>query len=83
MSDTLLLADIFENFRKLTMKNYGLDSAAFYTAPGLAFDAALKICKAELELLLTFERAIRGEITHCIKRYVAANNPYMENFDEA
>ena len=46
-----LLADIFENFRDVCSDNYGLDPAWYYTAPGLAWDAALKITDVKLELL--------------------------------
>ena len=42
-SDVLLLSDVFENFRDVCIKNYALDPAWYYTAPGLAWDAALKI----------------------------------------
>ena len=34
-SDTLLLADVFENFRSIYIKVYELDPAHFLTAPGL------------------------------------------------
>ena len=44
-SDVLLLTDIFENFRNICMNHYGLDPAWYYSAPGLAWDAALKITK--------------------------------------
>ena len=35
-SDTLLLTDVFQDFRKLCMKIYELDPAYFLSAPGLA-----------------------------------------------
>ena len=40
--DTLLFADVFENFRKMCLKIYHLDPAKFLSAPGLAWQAALK-----------------------------------------
>lgn len=41
-TDVALLADVFENFRQLCMKNYKLDPANYYTVPGLSWDALLK-----------------------------------------
>ena len=40
--DVILLANVFESFRKVCLDNYGLDPAHFYTAPGLAWKACLK-----------------------------------------
>lgn len=41
-SDVLFLADVFENFRKTSLKHYKLDPCHYYTAPGLAWDACPK-----------------------------------------
>jgi hypothetical protein len=49
--DVLLLADIFEHFRKTCVQYYKLDPTHFYTIPGLAWQAALRMSKVELELM--------------------------------
>ena len=46
-SDVLLLADVFENFRKTCLKHYKLDPCHYYTAPGLAWDACLQRNKSK------------------------------------
>ena len=43
VTDVLLLADVFENFRNICLNNYKLDPAHYFTAPGLAWDACLKM----------------------------------------
>ena len=50
-SDTLLLADVFENFRNKYTEIYELDPAHFLSAPGLAWQACLKKTEVKLELL--------------------------------
>ena len=86
-SDVLLLADVFEKFRSTCLKHYKLDPAHYYTSPGLAWDACLKTTGQNLELLhdydmlMMFQRGIRGGITHISKRYAEANNKYMKNYD--
>ena len=50
-SDTLLLADVFENFRNMCIKVYELDPAHFLSAPGSAWQAYLKKTEVELELI--------------------------------
>ena len=69
-SDTLLLADVFENFSKMCLNIYQLDSAKSLSAPGLAWQAALKKTAVKLELLtdidmlLMVEKGIRGGTYH-------------------
>ena len=77
------MPNVFEAFRNFCLKNYGLNPAHFYTAPGLAWKACLKKTRIHLELLLDldmllmFERGISGGITQSVRRWTKANNPYM------
>jgi len=85
--DTSLLADVFQAFRKTILSRYELDPCHFYSAPGLAWAAALKKTNITLELITDIdmyqfiENGIRGGITQVSKRYCRANNKYMENFN--
>ena len=72
------------------MNHYGLDPAWYYSVPGLAWDAALKVTKVQLELLsdpdmlLMIESGIRGGIATISHRHAKANNEYMgTEFDPA
>ena len=82
-TNVLLLADVFENFRNICLEHYGLDPTHYLTAPGLAWDACLKMTGVNLELLtdvdmlLMVERGIRGGVAMISKRYGRANNKYM------
>ena len=84
-SDTLLLADVFENFRNMCIKVYELDPAHFLSLLGLAWQACLKKSNVKLELLtdydmsLMVEEGIRGGIYHAIHRHAKANNKCMKN----
>ena len=87
-SDKLLLADVFENFRKMCLKIFHLDPVKLLSAPELAMQAALKKTEVKLEwltdmdVLLKVEKEISGGICHAIHWYVKANNKYMKDYDE-
>ena len=82
MCVVLLLANVFENFRNICTNHCELDPAWYYSAPGLARYAALKITKVQLELLsdpdmlLMIESGIGGGIATISHRHAKANNEY-------
>eukprot|EP00733_Pompholyxophrys_punicea_P000062 Pompholyxophrys_punicea_v1_NODE_8_length_8388_cov_12.748020.p1 type:complete len:997 gc:universal NODE_8_length_8388_cov_12.748020:3285-6275(+) len=88
-ADVTLLSDVFESFRDICLKNYGLDPAGYLTSPGLAWDAALKISQVKLELLTDstiynfFEspKSKRGGLAVISHRHAKANNKYLPNYD--
>ena len=86
-SDTLLLADIFENFRNMCLNIYELDPVYFVSAPGLAWQACLKNTGVKLELtdydmILMIEKNVRGGICQVTHGYAKANNEYMKNYNK-
>ena len=87
-SDILLLADVFENFRKVCRKNYGLDPPHYFTSPGLSWDAMLKMTGIRLELMSDvdmfqfIEKGMRGGTSYIANRYGKANNKYMKEYDD-
>ena len=82
-TDVLLLADVFENFRKLCQDIYQLDPAHYISAPGLSWDSMLKTTGVQLELItdpdmhLFLERGMRGGVSMISTREAKANNPYI------
>ena len=50
-NDTLLFADVFENFRNTCLNKYDLDPAKFLLSLGLESQAALKKAKVKLDRL--------------------------------
>ena len=81
--DILQLADVFQNFRCMCKRYYGLDCAHMLTVPGVAWQAALKMTGQSLELLtdidvhMFIEEGIRGGISMISHRYAKANNKYL------
>ncbi len=81
--DTILLKDVFDNFRETCYKNYKLDPVYYISAPQLSDAASLKYTGQELELLTDqenyeiFEKGIRGGIFNIPHRHAIANNCYF------
>jgi len=84
-TDIVLLCDIFQNFRDLCMKTYHLEAAAYFSLPGLTFDAMLRYTGVRLqiindpEILFFLERGVRGGIVQASMKHAKANNPYMKD----
>ena len=87
-SDILLLADVFENFRKTCLQYYKLDPCHYFTSPGLSWDAMLKMTDIKLELMTDvdmfqfIEKGMRGGTSYIANRYGKANNKYMKTYDK-
>ena len=86
-TDVLLSADVFENFRTICLKDYRLDPCHYYSAPGLSWDALLRMTGVNLDLIsdlnaqLFIEKGMRGGISTITHRHAVANNKYMKNYN--
>ena len=87
-SDVLLLADVFESFRKTCLQYYKLDPCHYFTSPGLSRDTMLKMTNIKLELMIDvhmyqfIEKRMRGGVSYIANRYGKANNKYMKEYNE-
>lgn len=81
--DTVLLHDVFNNFREKYYEEYGLDPVYYISASQFANAASLKCTGQTLELLSdremyeTYEAGIRGGISMITHRYALSNNCYF------
>ena len=86
-TDALLLCDVFENFRELSLSYYGLDPCQYFSLPGLSYDAMLKMTGVKLDLITDIEMQtmiednIRGGITTINHRHFTANNEYLNDYE--
>ena len=86
-TDVLLLTDVFENFRLVCKNIYNLDPCHYYTAPGLSWDAMLKITNIKLDLLTDLDmisfiqKGTRGGIVQCSNRHSVANHKYLSDYN--
>ena len=86
--DVLLLADVFEKFRSNSLKSHGLCLSQYLSAPGLSWDAMLKLTKIKIELItdldmcIFFKKFSKGGISCISNRYSKANNRYLKSYDQ-
>lgn len=86
MTDVLLLADVFQNFRQLCAEFYNLDPCHVFTAAGLSWEACLKKTQVKLELLtdidmlLFIEKGVRGGVSQISHRFAKAYNPLVPGY---
>ena len=83
--DVLLLADVFENFRNSSIKNFGLYPSHYLSAPALSRDVMLNMTKVKLEIIsdpdIFFEKGMRGGVSYISNSYSKANNKYLKSYD--
>src|SRR5690606_20522972 len=85
LTDCLLLADCFENFRRVMLKQYNLEPLWYYGLSNMTYDNFLKYTKSEIKcfkqneinLALEIQKNLRGGISMISRRYSKANNKYM------
>ena len=83
----LLLVDVFEKFRNINLKSYGLCLSHCLSAPALSWDATLNIKKVESKLIpdadmyLFVEIGMRDGNSYIFKKYSKTNNKYLKSYD--
>ena len=82
------MADCFEKFRATCSGHYGIDDVHYYAAPGLAWDAALRMSHVSLELITDVEmyhiveNSIRGGTSMITTRHIQGNSPsFPDTYD--
>ena len=77
-SDVLFLSDVFENFRRTCKTYYKPGALHYFTTPGLAWDAMLKMTTiqlvTEIVMYMFIEKGMRGGVSCIANRYGKANH---------
>ena len=85
--DVLLLADVFEEFRNNSLKNYGLCPSHYLSAATLSWNEMLNMTKTKLELIsdpdmcIFFEKCMTDGVSYISDRYSKANNRYLKSYN--
>lgn len=89
-NDILILADVFEEFRKTVYDNFHLDCVFYYTLPAISFDSCLLKTRKKIGLMTDgtmynlINSNIRGGISTAMIHYIESNNKYMRGgYDSA
>jgi hypothetical protein len=87
-TDVMLLADIFQNFRKIAYEKYGLEPLWFVSLGSLSWTCMMRMTDIKIDLLTDLEmvaffyKNLRGGVVQLSKKYAVANNEYLkEGFD--
>ena len=80
-SDTFLLADVLQNFRKSCLNIYHLYPVNF-VQPLDEHGKQLLELLTDIDILLMVEKGIRGGIYHAIQRNTKANDKYMKEYNK-
>lgn len=86
VADVLLLASVFQNYRKVAITHFKLDPVYYLSLPGYSWHAALFFTKVVLTLITDqdmynmMELGLRGGVSMITTRYAAAHNKYMEDY---
>ena len=78
---------MFDKFGNNSLTNYGFSPSHYLIAPGLSWDAMLKMTKVELELVpdpdmyIFLDKGTRGGISYISNRYTKANSKYLKSYD--
>ena len=88
VTNILLLADVFENFRKMSLETFDLDPIHYHSLPGLSWDEMLKYTGVELDLIRDtdmyqmVEKGMHGGISNISHWHATSNHPSMDKYNK-
>lgn len=85
--DVLALAQIFENYREIGLREFSLDPTYYFSAPHFSWNCMLHYTGVEIELIQDqsiwdwIRKSIRGGLTYVATRYMKANLEHLADYD--